>query len=76
MFEAVMRFLIMKIQVFHENPRTESGMQQTNDFCGLQFQGLGKYKTIYVFVTQNMFGNNSRRKLADWFFYCIDIGSL
>ena len=34
----------------------------------LQVQGLGKYKTIYVFVTQNVFGNNSRKQLADLIF--------
>ena len=37
-------------------------------FLLLQFQGLGKYKTIYVFVTPDVFGNNSRQKLADCFF--------
>ena len=37
-------------------------------FLWLQFQGLGKYKTIYIFVTQNVFGNNRRKKLADSFF--------
>ena len=37
-----------------------------NSVCWwLQFQGLGKYKTIYVFLTQNVFGNNSKTKLAD-----------
>ena len=37
-------------------------------FWWLQFQGLGKYKTIYVFMAQNVFGNKSRNKLADWVF--------
>ena len=27
-----------------------------------KFQGLGKYETISVFMTQNVFGNNSRQK--------------
>ena len=36
----------------------------------LQFQGLGKYKTIYVFVSQHVFGNNKRNKLADCCFRC------
>ena len=27
-----------------------------------QFQSLGKYEALYVFVTQNVFGNNSRTK--------------
>ena len=43
-------------------------------FLWLQFQGLGKYKTIYVFATQNVFGNNNRKKLAHWFLCCFCIG--
>ena len=35
----------------------------------MQFQGLGKYKTTYVFVIQNVFGNNNNKKLADWVLY-------
>ena len=44
-------------------------------FASLQFQGLGKYETMYVFMTQNVFGNNSRKK---WpiVFCCFYIGSL
>ena len=36
-------------------------------FASLHFQGLGKYETMYVFMTQNVFGNNSRKKMADLF---------
>ena len=39
-------------------------------------QGLGKYKTIYVFVTQNVFGHNSPEKLADWVFVVVFIQGL
>ena len=32
----------------------------------MQLIGLGNSETISVFVTSNVFGNNSRKKLADW----------
>jgi len=34
----------------------------------IQFQGLGKFTTVFVFVTHNVSGHNSRRKLAHWAF--------
>ena len=80
MFAAVLSFLIIKkVQVFMkilELSRECNGKMLIFSFCVWQFQGMGKYKTIYVFMTQNVFGNNSRIQLADWFFCCFYIGSL
>ena len=45
-------------------PRKQGGKYNLD----LILQGLGKYKTIYVFVIQNVFGNNNQKKLADWVF--------
>ena len=72
MFAAVLSFRIIKIQVFNKIVELSGLCKDSVEFqffLWLQFQGLGKYKTIYVFVTQNVFGNNSRnKKLVDWFF--------
>ncbi len=35
------------------------------NFASLQFQGLGTYETMYVFMTQNVFGTNCQRNLSD-----------
>ena len=39
-----------------------------NEIPNMKFQSPGKYEPIYVFVTQNVFGNNSREKQAEWTF--------
>ena len=79
MFAAVLKFMIIKIQVFTKILELTGVCKEKvaiSNFVWLQFQGLGKYKTIYVFVTQNVFGNNSRKKQANLIFCCFCIGSL
>ena len=45
-------------------------------FALLQFQGLGKYETLYVSMTQTVFRNNSRQKKCPSVFLLLFIGSL
>ena len=45
-------------------------------FQRMQFQGLGKYETISVFVTQNVFGNNSRKNWLIVFLHSFIVVSL
>ena len=42
--------------------------KHVNEIPNMEFQSPRKYEPIFVFVTQNVFGNNSRNKLADWTF--------
>ena len=70
MFAAVLKFLIIKIQVFMKILELTGVCKEKmliSNFVWLQFQGLGKYKTIFGFVTQNVFGNNSRKETVDCF---------
>ena len=39
-----------------------------NEMPNMKIQSPGKYELIYVFVIQNVFGNNSQKKLDDWTF--------
>ena len=54
-----------------------NGTMLNCSLASLQFQGLGKCEAIHVFMTQNVFGINSRKK--NWlivsllFFYRVSV---
>ena len=76
MFAIVLSFLMKQHTDFHkilELIGVGNDRMLKFKFWWLQFQGLGKYQTIYVFVTQNVFGHNSPEKLADWVFVVVFI---
>ena len=67
MFAIVLSFLMKQHTDFHkilELIGVGNDRMLKFKFWWLQFQGLGKYETIEVIVTQNMFENNSPKKLA------------